>query len=54
MSNEMRRLTYLTVKTCQDGGAFWAAQDAVARTVLEHPEWSLTETKTWDEWEAEE
>jgi len=50
----MSKLTYLTVKACKAGGAFWVVQEAVASTALAHPEWSLTERKTWDEWEAGE
>ena len=54
MSDElMGKLTYLTVKACQAGGRFWVVQEAVASTALAHPEWVLTEKKTWDEWEAE-
>jgi len=53
--DKMSKLTYLTVKTCQSSGAsFWVVQEAVASTALAHPEWVLTERKTWAEWEAGE
>lgn len=55
MNNDpMRRLTYLTVKGCQvEGASFWVVQTAAAAMVLEHPEWDLSETKSYAEWEAE-
>jgi len=49
----MSKLTYLTVKACQAGGAFWVVQEAVASTALAHPEWNLTEKKSFAEWEDE-
>jgi hypothetical protein len=30
------------------------AVEAVATTAIEHPEWDMTETKTWFEWEQTE
>ena len=54
MSDEMSKLTYLTVKACQEGAAFWVVQEAVASTALSHPEWDLDARKTFTEWEADE
>jgi len=54
MSDEMGKLTYLTVKACQGGAAFWVVQEAVASTALAHPEWDLTEQQTFAEWEEAE
>ena len=51
--DRMSRLTYLTVKACQAGGTFWVVQEAVASTALSHPEWDLTEKKSFAEWEDE-
>jgi len=28
-------------------------REAVASTALSHPEWELTERKTWEEWESD-
>jgi hypothetical protein len=53
MSDEMSKLTYLTVKACQAGGSFWVVQEAVASTALSHPEWDLTVRRSFSEWEAE-
>ena len=51
--DKMGKLTYLTVKACQAGGAFWVVQEAVASTALAHPAWNLTEKKAFAEWERE-
>ena len=48
--NPWTRRTYLTVKACQGGAAFWVASEAVASTALAHG-WDLDEVRTWDEWE---
>ena len=37
MSDEMGKLTYLTVKACQGGAAFWVVQEAVASTGVGPP-----------------
>ena len=52
--DKMGKLTYLTVKACQAGGLFWVVQEAVASTALAHPEWNLTERRSFAEWEADE
>jgi len=52
--DKMGKLTYLTVKACQAGGSFWVVQEAVASTALAHPEWNLTERRSFSEWEGEE
>ena len=49
--DRMGKLTYLTIKACQEGGRFWVVQEAVASTALSHPEWDLTEQQTFAEWE---
>lgn len=55
MSDElMTKLTYLTVKACQGGAAFWVARETVASTALAHPEWDLTERRSFSDWEAGE
>jgi hypothetical protein len=53
MSDRMLRLTYLTIKGCRDGGAFWEVQEASAQTMLAHPEWDLRELKTYAEWDED-
>jgi len=54
-NDQMKRLTYLTIKGCQaTPGAFWTVQEAAASLILSHPEWDLIETKTFAEWEEEQ
>jgi len=53
MSDDMSKLTYLTVKACMAGGAFWVVQEAVASTALAHPEWDLDVRRSFAEWEGE-
>lgn len=47
------RRHYLTLKAMEAGAGLFLASEAVATTAIEHPEWDLTERKTWEEWEAE-
>ena len=54
MSDEMSKLTYLTVKACMGGGAFWVVQEVLAKAALAHPAWDLTEMKSFAEWEADD
>jgi len=54
MSDKMGKLTYLTVKACMGGGAFWVVQEAVAKSATTHPEWDLSVRRSFDEWEASE
>lgn len=50
----MTRRSYLMTKAMEldESLGIWLASEAVASTALEHPEWDMTEKKTWDEWEA--
>lgn len=43
---------YLVVKAIFGGASYLLAVEAVASTAIEHPEWDMEETKTFDEWEA--
>ena len=52
--DRMGRLQYLTVKACQEGGRFWVVQEGVAKDASRHPEWDLTERRSFAEWEAGE
>lgn len=52
-SDTMLRQTYLLIQANLAGGSFWVNQEAVDTAIISHPEWDRTETKTWDEWEAE-
>lgn len=42
---------YLTYKTVLAGSDIWMALEAVASTMLAHPEWDADEMRTWKEWE---
>lgn len=48
------RRQYLVYRTVMEGTSVFLAQEAVASTALEHPEWDMDETFTWAEWEAQE
>ena len=41
---------YLTRRVLMSGASPFLAKEAVASTAMEHPEWDMNETKTWDEW----
>lgn len=47
----MTRRKYLTIKALLAGAGLFVATEAVASTAIEHPEWDMSETKTWKEWE---
>lgn len=49
----MSRQTFLLIQANLSGGSFWVNAEAVNSVILSHPEWDRTETKTWEEWEAE-
>lgn len=43
--------TYLAIRVMESTGCDWfAAQEAVASTAIEHPEWDLDERKSWPDW----
>lgn len=47
-------LTYrqwLTYQALLAGAEWPTVHEAVASTAIEHPEWDMDETHTWDEWE---
>lgn len=46
------RRTYLVMRVCAEGAPLGLAIEAVASTAIEHPEWDLTEHRTWAQWEA--
>ena len=45
------RREYLTIKALAGGATWFMAIEAVSSTALAHPEWDMTETKTYNEWE---
>jgi hypothetical protein len=48
----MTRGVYLLYRALLDGAPWYVAQEAVATTGLEHPEWDMDEVRTFAEWEA--
>lgn len=50
----LTRRSYMMIKAMEreEAGSLWLVAEAVASTAMEHPEWDMTETKSWDEWEA--
>jgi hypothetical protein len=49
----MTRRRYLTIKAMEAGASWPLAVEAVASTAIEHPEWDMDETKTYEEWETQ-
>ena len=52
---QITRRQYLIIKAMEtmEVDAPWPiAVEAVASVAIEHPEWDMDETKTWEEWEA--
>lgn len=50
----MSRRQFLEAQAMLHGAAtFGLAREAVASVALEHPEWDLDETRTWNQWNAE-
>lgn len=47
------RRVYLTYKALMDGANIWMAIEAVASTLIEHPELNTDEEKTFEEWERD-
>jgi hypothetical protein len=48
----MTRDRYLVLSLILDGTPWYIAEEAVASTALEHPEWDMNEEKTWSQWNA--
>lgn len=48
------RRQWLTYSAILDGATFTLAIEAVASTAIEHPEWDMTEQRTWPEWERDD
>ena len=48
------RRVWLIIQAMHAGVAWQQAEEAVATTAIEHPEWDMTETRTWVGWEKEE
>jgi hypothetical protein len=54
----LSRRSYLTLKARQPSQhtfplPFFMAVEAVAAMAIEHPEWDMDETKTWNQWEKQ-
>lgn len=49
----MTRRRYLMLKAMESGSGPFMAAEAVSSVAIEHPEWSLTEERTFDEWEKD-
>lgn len=47
----MSRRSYLIVKMAESGTSPILAVDAVDNIGAAHPEWDMTEQRTWKEWE---
>lgn len=47
---EMTRREFLTHKVLLAGADWFTALEAVASTLLAHPEWDTDEIKTFEEW----
>ena len=56
MSDDLiSRRAYLVMKLVATRKAnVFMAMEAVSSTALEHPEWDMAETRTWEEWEKVE
>ena len=50
---KITRRDYLTRKVLIAGADPWLVPEAVATTLLAHPEWDPDEERTWDEWEGQ-
>lgn len=46
------RHAWLTTRLLILGADVFTATEAVASTLLAHPEWDPDEKRTWDEWEG--
>lgn len=53
-ARQYTRRQFLAYRLAMDGVPIMAAQEAVASTAMEHPEWDMDEAMTWAEWEAQE
>lgn len=49
----IKRREYLFMKAIGEGAGIFDAAEAVASTLMAHPEWDRDEMKTWPEWETE-
>lgn len=47
----LSRRRFLFCQAVLAGAGTFLAIEAVASTALEHPEWDMTEERTWGEWE---
>ncbi len=47
----LTRRRYLTIRALAAGAHPLLVREAVASVALEHPEWDMTEERTWAEWE---
>lgn len=48
----LTRSQWLIRKAIDSGAGPFEALEAVSSITIEHPEWDMTETKTWKEWET--
>lgn len=48
----LSRRQYLVIKALEAGASVFVAIEAVSSVAIEHPEWNMTEEKTFAEWEA--
>lgn len=51
MNNEITKRDYLFAKAVLAGASAFEAIEAVSSVAIEHPEWDMKESKTWNEWE---
>lgn len=54
MSKKITRRQYLSFKALIAGTPTLMLKEAVSTTALAHPEWDMSEEKTWEEWERGE
>lgn len=48
------RRQYLLMRAMLEGASTWLALEAVSSTAIEHPELSMSEERTWAEWESDD
>lgn len=53
VGDPITRRFYMVAQSVMRGSGVVLAIEAVSSTAIEHPEWDMDETKTWDEWKAE-
>lgn len=48
------RRQYLRTQVILHGAPLFMAEEAVSSVAIEHPEWDMDETRTWNEWVSDD